>query len=1388
MEEQYSIEKLRRIFESISEVVFHYTLSPEFKLDYISPSVLELTGYTQQEFYEDNFLAYKLVHPDDGAMKESSLKAIHSNVIDPQKVVTTPVQFRCVKKDGTIIWAETINKVLFDEHGKGVSVEGISRDITATKKLEEEKYRSSENYKSLLEQLPCGVVIYNHSGILFANSVAMEMVGLGNSAFPISNLSIFDFIVEEYHDVIRYRVQKMMAGETPQPLEFKIKRKDGSLIDAETKSTLVEYRGEKAIQAIFNDISARKQAERSWLESEKKFNSLSRSSPVGIFITDHKGWPIYVNKKMAEITGLSSREILENKWQHIVAEEDRKKVDSLVKDGEYATKDFVADIRILNAVSGNKCWVRIKTSPIKDENEEITGWTGSLEDITERKNLENEKDLAGRKRDLHFDQTPLIIIEWDLNFNVVRWNPAAEKTFGYSRGEILGKSGYSLAHADHVPLVEKMWKELIATQKRVTLTNKNITKKGRILYCQWHNTPLVNNEGELMGVTSMAMDITEQFNTQNALKESERALSTLMNNLPGMAYRCKNDRKWTMEFVSKGCKELTGYDSEEFINNNKLSYSDTTSEEEKDSDWNTIQKALKERRPFSIGYRIKTKTGDTKWVWEQGEGLYNESGKVVAIEGFIADITEIKTAEEKIKRSEEKFKSLVEYSPDGIFISQDGAVIYVNKSGLSIMGVASFEELRKDNIFDFLMPEYRAASMERVKRAMQGEKLDFIVVKAQRPNGEIIDAEIKSLMINYEGKPALQTIVHDLGAQKKLMHETLRAELAEEMNELLEQEITKRKLAQIRHLESEKFLKNIINGSLDIICAADEAGEITEFNLTSQKTFGYSRDEVLGRSVSILYASPTEFKERTKQLEKTGQFIGEAHLKRKDGSVFLSYISLSTLYNHAGEYIGNVGIARDITEQKEKERQILDQSAKLKAIFESSPHHIWTVNREHVVTSFNTNYANSFRDIYGVRPVENKTGLKTLKRQKDEGSGLISYYKAAFKGMPQQFELTGITRKGEFFAREVFLQPIISENGEVKEVSGIGHNITERKRIQEQVAIQAAKLKTIFETSSHLVFTINPAFELTSFNGQFEEFSKEIYDFVPRIGTLVNAGKMISTKEFNDQWMIFFKKAFKGRSQQFETVFRSKNGEEVWKEVYLNPIYGNGKEVVEVSGIAHDITENKRAEHEIMQSLKEKEILIKEVHHRVKNNLQVISSILSLQSSYTRNKVVLDLLKEIQNRVKSMAFIHESLYQSKDISKINFSEYVSTLSQNLLHSYTTNDLRIGLKVSVPNLFLSLDQSIPCGLIINELLSNALKYAFTGRKKGEVTVQVKEEKQKITIIISDNGIGLPTNIDFRNTESLGLQLVTALAEQINGKISMSRKGGTKYTVSFLKNSK
>jgi len=222
-----------------------------------------------------------------------------------------------------------------------------------------------------------------------------------------------------------------------------------------------------------------------------------------------------------------------------------------------------------------------------------------------------------------------------------------------------------------------------------------------------------------------------------------------------------------------------------------------------------------------------------------------------------------------------------------------------------------------------------------------------------------------------------------------------------------------------------------------------------------------------------------------------------------------------------------------------------------------------------------------------------------------------------------------------------------------------------------------------------------------------------------------------------------------------------------------------------VAGYIRDITERKRAEEKLKASLEEKEVLLKEIHHRVKNNLQVISSLLKLQSGYIEDARYAGMFKDSQDRVKSMALVHEKLYQSEDLARIDFAGYIESVVQELRRSYGAERAGIGIKTEVEDVKLGVDYAIPCGLIINELVSNSLKHAFPEGKRGEVRIAMRQVgRDEVELEVSDNGVGLPESVGVRNAESLGLRLVSMLAEdQLVGEIKVDRGKGTRFRIGF-----
>jgi PAS domain S-box-containing protein len=348
------------------------------------------------------------------------------------------------------------------------------------------------------------------------------------------------------------------------------------------------------------------------------------------------------------------------------------------------------------------------------------------------------------------------------------------------------------------------------------------------------------------------------------------------------------------------------------------------------------------------------------------------------------------------------------------------------------------------------------------------------------------------------------------------------------------------------------------------------------------------------------------------------------------------------------------------------------------------------------------------------------------------------------------------------------------------------HRATQLKleQQQRQTLEQTAKMESIFNSTENLMmWTLNHDYEITELNANFAKNMRATFSEDVAHGSNIMAilQRHVDHNLYQGQLQAFTN-GFKGRPQQFELPLKNDNNETVWWQCFLNPVYLHGK-LQELSCLVYDNTERKEIDRKIRDSLKEKEVLLQEVYHRVKNNLQVISSILNLQSSYVNDPKTLEILRESQQRIKSMSFIHETIYRTADFSRLEFMDYIKTIASNLIQSYRTATTRVDFIPEMQSVGLNLDQAIPCGLIINELVSNALKYAFKGRKKGSLTVVLREENEDVILAVKDDGVGLPKDFAFEKNNSLGIQLVYALLEQLDAHMKVDQTNGTEFFIRF-----
>jgi PAS domain S-box-containing protein len=262
----------------------------------------------------------------------------------------------------------------------------------------------------------------------------------------------------------------------------------------------------------------------------------------------------------------------------------------------------------------------------------------------------------------------------------------------------------------------------------------------------------------------------------------------------------------------------------------------------------------------------------------------------------------------------------------------------------------------------------------------------------------------------------------------------------------------------------------------------------------------------------------------------------------------------------------------------------------------------------------------------------------------------------------------------------------------------------------------------------------------------------------------------------------------KQKDENFENEFRivrKNDSQKRWIHLLGKVEYDNNKNQKYIIGTIQDVTDRRISENNLKESLHEKEILLKEIHHRVKNNLQIVSSLLFLQSQQLKNEELVELFKISQNRVRTMALIHEKLYQSEDLNKIDFGQYISSLILALKESFSVDESKINIDVKTDNILLDIDIAVPCGLIVNELITNSIKHAFKKDGRGVITINAKYENENYYLIIGDNGVGLPDNIKIEELQALGLRIVYNLVRQLRGELKVENNDGTKFIIIFPK---
>lgn len=637
--------------------------------------------------------------------------------------------------------------------------------------------------------------------------------------------------------------------------------------------------------------------------------------------------------------------------------------------------------------------------------------------------------------------------------------------------------------------------------------------------------------------------------------------------------------------------------------------------------------------------------------------------------------------------------------------------------------------------------------------------------------------------------------------------------------------------------ESEERFKAITTAAQDAIIMVDDEMKVVYWNRSATKIFGFSDDEAIEKDLHELIfigKDSSDYSELLQVFKEAGHrsVIGrttESIAVRKNEEVFPIEISVSSV-KFKGKW-NTIWIARDISGRKREQEMLKANQEQLQGILDNTTAVIYIKDLQYRYVLINKQYQNLFH--ITLDEISGKTDHDLFPKETAD-QFLANDSNVLEARLPIETEETVLQDDGiHTYISTKF--PLLSSDGIPYGVCGISTDITERNNIEEQLRrseSQLAESQVVSKTGSWDLDLTSQ--ELDWSDETYTLFDKDPKQFKPSYDKFVRMVHPDDLKTMQNN----YNNALVVGGKPYHVVVRIINDSgRAWvMEAFGEVRRSKENNPIRFLGTAQDISERRRTEEklrsayeelkvtqkaslnvmddlirrriELDTSLQQKEVLLKEVHHRVKNNMQVIISLLRHQSDCQDDKKLIEIFDESQNRIKSMSLIHEKLYSTEDLARIDFSDYVTNLANDLFRFYKINTSIISLSIDVRNVMLNIDTAIPCGLIINEFVTNSLKYAFpfdsvqgvSDNKKGRVEISMctksaikpgisaankrQKSETEFELILSDNGIGIPKEIDYRNTETLGLSLIFNLTEhQLGGKIELDGSSGTRFKIRF-----
>ena len=1160
---------------------------------------------------------------------------------------------------------------------------------------------------------------------------------------------------------------------------------------------------------LLRDAERHIRMEAALLESEEKFRTITALSPAAIAIlkSDEQGERfLYVNEAWETMTGYSTDEAIQLKPKDILHPDLRERITE-----QAAARIHGGDVpsRYENKIitkNGETKWLDFAAAIIQYQGRRAI-LTMAL-DIAERKRAEEKLIESEERLALVMEGSQLGYWDWNIKTGEVRRNARWAEMLGYTLPEIElnVKQWADFQHPD----------DKAAAWRSIQDHLEGRTPEHRIEYrmqCKngeykWilDQARVVERDaqGKPLRMSGTHTDITERKRAEEELNEREQLFRTLFESSPNAILLLdphNPDISWPILDCNEEACRMNGYTREELVGQSIDLLNVTPGDKEERSDYvnhlrqkGTVYLETFHRRKDGSIFPIEV---TTSFVTVRNREL---------LLGIDRDITERKQAEEALRVNEERFRNIFENAPIGMaMVNASFNFIKTNAVFCKMFGY-THKEFESLSFKEITHPEHLPQDIVNVKKLTEGEIEVYKTEKRYlKKDGQIL-----------WGNLTLSKSLDETGRLKYYL--------------AMIEDISKRKVVEEHLRESEERLR-----------VATEVTQIGIWDWNLEKDIWYASPTyytMLGyqpvsgssdRDVWLKRVHPGDMKAVASKIKKVLEgtntsYQYEARMKHADGSYkWHSVIGSAVENNKHGKPIRMMGVRIDITNLKQVE-QALRQSEERKTIFNEIANIFLSYPDEEMygkVLDVVLRVINSQFGVFGFIAANGDLVIPSMTRdiwdkcqipdksivfpQDTWGSSLwgkaIRGKKTLFSSGPFQTPTGHIPIEYFLSVPVVYANEVIGlisvankEKGYIDKdkdlLEGIAQYISpilkaRMQRDREETVRKLAEeaLKASEQWFRQLADTTSTA--ITIYQGERFVYANQAASILTGY-TLDELNRLKFWDLIHPDLREISRERGLARQQgenvlpRYELNFIHKDGTERWIDYTAGTIDWNGKPAA--IGTAFDITERKNAEEKIQQDLKEKEVLLQEIHHRVKNNLSVMSSLLNLQAGRVKTKQqALEAFKESRDRVYAMALVHEKLYQSSDFTSVDMKSYLDDMSHQLINIYNITK-NIQLTLDVENINIDINRAIPCGLVLNELITNAFKHAFPNQRKGKISVSLKVLKDaSYELIVADDGIGIPENVDVAESESLGLNLIKMLSKQLNATWTLKQDEGTLFRI-------